>query len=50
MNDAENPGSAAELAEDMADVGAAADARVEMAETGEKPVPWEQVKAELGLT
>lgn len=39
-----------ELAEDMADIRAAADARREMVETSEAPVPWEQVKADLGLT
>lgn len=39
-----------ELAEDMADIRAAAAARAEMAETGEAPIPWEQVKADLGLT
>jgi hypothetical protein len=38
-----------ELAEDYADVAAARAARDEMAETGEQPVPWEQVKADLGL-
>jgi prevent-host-death family protein len=36
-------------AEDMADMEAAAAARVEMDE-GEPAVPWEQVKADLGLT
>lgn len=39
-----------ELAEDMADVLAAEEARAEMKETGEAPIPWEQVKADLGLT
>jgi len=39
-----------ELAEDMADIRAATDARAEMLATKEEPVPWEQVKAELGLT
>jgi prevent-host-death family protein len=39
-----------ELAEDMADIRAAEEARAEMRATGEEPVPWEQVKAELGLT
>ena len=39
-----------ELAEDMADVRAAEEARVEMRETGATPIPWEQVKADLGLT
>jgi len=39
-----------ELAEDMADIRAAEEAREEMRLTGETPVPWEQVKADLGLT
>lgn len=38
-----------ELAEDAEDAAAAAAARREMEETGELPVPWEEVKAELGL-
>lgn len=38
-----------ELAEDAEDAAAAAAARREMDETGELPVPWEEVKAELGL-
>jgi prevent-host-death family protein len=38
-----------ELAEDCADARAARAARDEMAETGEPAVPWEQVKADLGL-
>lgn len=38
-----------ELAEDMADVRAAEAAREEMRATGEAPIPWEQVKADLGL-
>ena len=38
-----------EAAEDLADLQAAAQARVEMAESGETPIPWEQVKADLGL-
>jgi prevent-host-death family protein len=39
-----------ELAEDMADIRAATDARAEMLATKAEPIPWEQVKAELGLT
>jgi prevent-host-death family protein len=39
-----------ELAEDMADIRAAAAARAELRATGEAPIPWEQVKADLGLT
>jgi prevent-host-death family protein len=38
-----------DLAEDMADIRAAAAARAEMAATGAAPIPWEQVKADLGL-
>lgn len=37
------------LAEDMADILAAEAARAEMRTTGESPIPWEQVKADLGL-
>ncbi len=39
-----------ELAEDMADIRAAADARAEMLATGDAPIPWEAVKVDLGLT
>ncbi|CAN5703534.1 hypothetical protein BH24ACT11_BH24ACT11_20740 [soil metagenome] len=38
------------LAEDMTDVLAAEAARTEMRATGETRIPWEQVKADLGLT
>jgi len=38
------------LAEDMADIRAAEEAREEMRATDEAPIPWEQVKADLGLT
>jgi len=38
-----------EAAEDLADVQAARAARAEMAETGEATIPWDQVKADLGL-
>jgi prevent-host-death family protein len=38
-----------ELAEDMADIRAAEAARAEMKATGETPIPWDEVKAELGL-
>lgn len=38
-----------EAAEHLADLQAAAAARAEMIETGETPIPWEQVKADLGL-
>lgn len=37
------------LAEDMSDIRAAEAARAEMVATGQAPVPWEQVKAELGM-
>lgn len=36
-------------AEDLADLRAVAQARAEMTETGLVPIPWEQVKADLGL-
>ncbi|MGH3473908.1 MAG: type II toxin-antitoxin system prevent-host-death family antitoxin [Aeromicrobium sp.] len=39
-----------EFVEDMEDVKAAEEAREEMRRTGEEPVPWEEVKAELGLS
>jgi len=38
-----------EAAEDLVDLRAAAAARAEMAETGQGAIPWEQVKADLGL-
>ena len=38
-----------ELAEDAEDAAAAVAARREMVETSELPVPWDEVKAELGL-
>jgi len=37
------------LAEDMADIRAAEEARAEMRATGDAPIPWEQVKVDLGL-
>ena len=37
------------LAEDMADIRAAEQARIEMRVTGETAIPWEQVKVDLGL-
>lgn len=48
--DAEDLENILELAEDMADIRAAAAARAEMQATAESPIPWEQVKADLGLT
>ena len=47
--DADDLDDILELAEDMADIRAAAAARAEMQATGEAPIPWEQVKADLGL-
>ncbi len=38
-----------ELAQDMADIRAAEAAREEMKATGEQPIPWAEVKADLGL-
>lgn len=38
-----------ELAEDMADIRAAEQARAEMKATGATPIPWEEVKVDLGL-
>ncbi len=37
------------LAEDMADIRAAEQARDEMKATGQAPIPWDEVKADLGL-
>ncbi|MEO7005730.1 MAG: type II toxin-antitoxin system Phd/YefM family antitoxin [Terrimesophilobacter sp.] len=37
------------LAEDMADIRAAEEAREEMRRTQREPIPWEEVKADLGL-
>jgi prevent-host-death family protein len=48
--DAEDLDRLIELAEDMADIRAAEAARAEMQATGEAPIPWEQVKADLGLS
>jgi prevent-host-death family protein len=39
-----------ELAEEMADIRAAEQARAEMKATGAAPIPWDEVKADLGLT
>ena len=39
-----------EMAEDEEDAAAAITARRELKTTAETPVPWEEVKAELGLT
>lgn len=48
--DADDLDRIVELAEDMADIRAAEAARAAMQATGETPIPWEQVKADLGLT
>ncbi len=39
-----------ELAEDMEDIRAAEEARAQQLATGDEPIPWEEVKADLGLT
>ena len=38
------------LAEDMSDILAAEAAREEMRSTSQEPIPWEEVKADLGLS
>ena len=38
-----------EAAEDLEDIRAADAARTEVAESGAPPIPWDQVKADLGL-
>ncbi|MEA2298871.1 MAG: antitoxin YefM [Solirubrobacteraceae bacterium] len=48
--DADDLDELLELAEDMTDIRAAEAAREEMRATGAAPIPWEQVKADLGLT
>lgn len=47
--DAEDLAKLIEAAEDLHDLRAADAARTEMTETGSSAVPWEEVKAELGL-
>jgi prevent-host-death family protein len=47
--DAEDLQRLIEAAEDLADILAAREARSEMAETGASAIPWEQVKADLGM-
>ncbi|MEV7606020.1 type II toxin-antitoxin system Phd/YefM family antitoxin [Paenarthrobacter sp. NPDC089322] len=47
--DAEDLARLIEAAEDLEDLRAANAARSEMSESGDHPVPWEDVKAELGL-
>ncbi|WP_139738978.1 type II toxin-antitoxin system Phd/YefM family antitoxin [Actinomyces wuliandei] len=46
--DADDLGQLIEAAEDLADIRAAREAREEMAAS--PPVPWEEVKADLGLS
>jgi len=48
--DAEDLERLISLAEDMSDILAAAAARAEMEQTGSEPIPWEEVRAELGLS
>jgi len=48
--DADDLDALLELAEDMIDIRAAVAARAEMTATGAEPIPWERVKADLGLT
>jgi prevent-host-death family protein len=47
--DADDLDRVLELAEDMADIRAAEQARAELKATGEAPIPWDEVKADLGL-
>jgi prevent-host-death family protein len=47
--DADDLADLIEAAEDLEDIRAAEASRREMAESDELPVPWEEVKAELGL-
>ena len=47
--DADDLDALIDMAEDMADIRAAEAARAEMKATGETPIPWEEVKADLGL-
>lgn len=47
--DAEDLATLIQAAEDLEDLREANAAREEMIETGETPVPWAEVKAELGL-
>ena len=47
--DADDLDDLIELAEDMADIRAAEQAREEMRATQQEPIPWDEVKADLGL-
>ena len=48
--DADDLAAMIDLAEDMADIRAAEAARAERKETGEQPIPGEDIMAERGLT
>ncbi len=48
--DADDLTALIQAAEDLADIEAAQAARREMIETGQTPIPWDDVKADLGLT
>lgn len=48
--DAEQLDRLIEAAEDYADIEAARAARDELRDTGEAPIPWDEVKADLGLS
>jgi prevent-host-death family protein len=39
-----------ELSEDMADIRAAEEAREEMRATNAEPIPWDEVRTDLGLS
>ena len=47
--DADDLDEILQLAEDMADIRAAETVREQMRATSETPIPWEQVKSDLGL-
>ena len=47
--DADDLDRVLDLAEDMADIREAERAREEMKATGQAPIPWDEVKADLGL-
>ncbi len=47
--DADDLDRLVELAEDMADIRAAEEAREEMRQTRREPIPWDEVKVDLGL-
>lgn len=47
--DADDLDQLIEAAEDLADIRAAAAAREEMTETDAGPIPWDEIKADLGM-